>query len=147
MRRGTLYALGTLAAVGTVASAAMAQFFSIPTMKIMPIQDVINIRPPPLPPPPPPPPQAPQIQFRGCVYYQDVDWQGRWRSIPGGTRRQALGKTWDNQISSFACSPSCRVLAFDDAFKGDKVEFATVQNVGGWNDRISSMIAVCQHPF
>jgi len=146
MRRGTLYALGSLAAVVTIGSAAMAQF-SIPTMRIAPFQEVIKLQLPQLPPPPPPPPQAPPIQFRGCVYYEHVDWQGRWRSIPGGTRRLSLGKSWDNQISSFACSPTCRVLAFDDAFKGDKVEFATVQNVGGWNDRISSMIATCQHPF
>ncbi|HYU95050.1 MAG TPA: hypothetical protein VE989_02660 [Sphingomicrobium sp.] len=146
MRRRTVYALGALG-LATVGSAAMSQF-SVPTMKIMPMDQLLRIRIPQPPPPPPPPPQAPQIQFRGCVYYEHVDWQGKWRSIPGGTRRLSLGPTWDNQISSFACSPTCRVLAFDQDFKGDRVEFATVQSVGGaWNDKISSMIATCQHPF
>jgi hypothetical protein len=145
MRRTTAYALGALG-LATVGSAAMSQF-AIQKMAVLPMQDMLRIQPILIAPAPPPPPQAPQVQFRGCVYYEHVDWQGRWRSIPGGTRRLALGPTWDNQISSLACSPTCRVLAFDQDFKGDRVEFATVQNVGGWNDRISSMIATCQHPF
>jgi len=145
MRRRTVYALGALG-LATVGSAAMSQF-AIEKMTVLPMQDMLRIRPISVTPAPPPPPQAPQIQFRGCVYYLHVDWQGNWRSIPGGTRRLSLGPSWDNQISSFACSPTCRVLAFDQDFKGDRVEFGTVQNVGGWNDRISSMIATCQHPF
>ena len=145
MRRRTVYALGALG-LATVGSAAMSQF-AIEKMTVLPMQDMLRIRPILVTPAPPPPPQAPQIQFRGCVYYQHVDWQGNWRSIPGGTRRLSLGPSWDNQISSFACSPTCRVLAFDQDFKGDRVEFGTVQSVGGWNDRISSMIATCQHPF
>jgi hypothetical protein len=146
MRRRTVYALGAFAALATVGSAAMSQF-AVQKMQVVNIQDIFRYQVQQQQPPPPPPPQAPHIQFRGCVYYEHVDWQGKWRSIPGGTRRLALGASWDNQISSFACSPTCRVVAFDQDFKGDRVEFATVQNVGGWNDRIGSMIAVCQHPF
>lgn len=144
MRRGTFYALGALATVGAV---ALSESIAAQTMFAIPVAELLRRRVVEVQPAPPPPPQAPQINFRGCVYFEHVDWQGKWRSIPGGTRRLALGSTWDNQISSFVCSPTCRVLAFDQDFKGDRVEFATVQNVGGWNDRISSMIATCQHPF
>ena len=143
MRRITLYALGTLAGMGGlwVASAA-AQDMKMVTIDriIMPRFPVVTL--------PPPPPQAPQVQFRGCVYYEHDNWQGRWRSIPGGTRRMALGASWNETISSFACHPQCRVIAFTDDFKGERGEFGTTGSVGRrWNDAISSMIASCQHPF
>ena len=145
MRLRTLCAVGALA---TMSAAALSQDFAVQKMAVIPVQEMFSRRFPPPPPLPPPPPQAPQIQFRGCVYYEHVNWQGKWRSIPGGTRRMTMGASWDNQISSFACSPTCRVVAFDQDFKGDRVEFATIQSVGAnWNDKISSMIATCQHPF
>jgi hypothetical protein len=140
MHRGFLPAFGALAFIGavTVAQTSAAQE---PVMRMRPIIMFPQF------PQPPQAPQPPPVGFRGCVYFEHVNWQGKWRSIPGGTRRKDVGKTWDNAISSFACSPQCRVVAFDQNFKGDRVEFATVPNVGNWNDKIGSMIASCQHPF
>ena len=145
MRRGTLYALGALATV--VGSAAMSQTFTVQKMTVLPMREMLRIRVP-RPPLPPPPPQAPQVQFRGCVYYEHAQWQGKWRSIPGGTRRLAVGPSWNDLISSFSCNPACRVVAFSDDFKGQRADFTTISFVGNeWNDKISSMIAVCRPPF
>ena len=143
MRRISLCALGVLAGIGVLgASSIAAQDLKMVTIDriIMPRFPVIVL--------PPPPPQAPQVQFRGCVYYEHAGWQGKWRSIPGGTRRMSVGASWNDLISSFACSPACRVVAFTDDFKGQRAEFATTSYVGDpWNDKISSMIAMCQQPF
>ena len=89
----------------------------------------------------------PQIGFRGCIYYEHSSWQGRWRSIPVGTRRKFVGDTWNEIISSFACHPACHVVAFQDRdFQGSRSEFATTWYVGDpWNDRISSLIVSCRH--
>lgn len=145
MRLGTILAVGSLA---TISAAALSQDFAIQKMEILPAQDLLARRWVPQPQPQPQPPQAPPINFRGCAYYQDANWQGKWRSIPGGTRRLSVGPTWNDLISSFSCSPACRVVAFTDDFKGQRVEFGTTAYVGdAWNDKISSMIAVCQHPF
>ena len=146
MRRATFYALGALATVGVV---ALSGSLAAQTMMAIPVQEMLRIRPfIVMQPPSPPPPQAPPINFRGCVYYEHANWQGKWRSIPGGTRRLSVGPGWNDIISSFSCNQACRVLAFTDDFKGQRNEFATTAYVGDpWNDKISSMIAVCQHPF
>jgi len=143
MRRKTLFALGTLAAIGVVGPLAAQDM-----MVAVPVQEMLRMRYYVPRPPAPQPPQAPPVQFRGCVYYQDANWQGKWRSIPGGTRRLSVGPGWNDLISSFSCNPACRVIAFTDDFKGQRGDFATTAYVGDpWNDKISSMIAVCQHPF
>jgi hypothetical protein len=145
MRRGTFYALGALATVGV---AALSQSLAAQQMMAIPVQEMLRMRPFVLLPQSPPPPQAPQVQFRGCVYYEHANWGGKWRSIPGGTRRIAVGPSWNDIISSLSCNPACRVVAFTDDFKGQRGDFSTTAYVGDpWNDKISSMIAVCQHPF
>ena len=144
MRFWTICAVGSLA---TISAAALGQF-AVQKMAVVPMWQIIKIPPVVVNPQPPPPPQAPKVQFRGCAYYEHADWQGKWRSIPGGTRRIAVGASWNDIISSFSCNPACRVVAFTDDFKGQRTEFATTRYVGDpWNDKISSMIAVCQHPF
>lgn len=145
MRRGTFYGLGALATVGVL---ALSESLTAQTMFAIPVQELLRRQVIEVQPAPPPPPQAPQINFRGCAYYEHANWQGKWRSIPGGTRRLSVGPTWNDIISSFSCSQTCRVVAFTDDFKGQRGEFATTAYVGDpWNDKISSMIAVCQHPF
>ena len=147
MRRTTVYALGALATILGSAAMSQTQTFAVQKMTVIPMDQLLRIRVP-YQPLPPPPPQAPQIQFRGCAYYEHANWQGKWRSIPGGTRRMAVGPSWNDIISSFSCSPTCRVVAFADDFKGQRGEFGTTGYVGDpWNDKISSMIAVCQHSF
>lgn len=144
MRLWTFCAAGSLA---TISAAALAQFAQ--RIDVMPIQKMILLRPVIVQPAPPPPPQAPQVQFRGCVYYEHANWGGKWRSIPGGTRRADVGPSWNDLISSYSCNSACRVVAFHDPeFKGARGEFPTTSAVpGDWNDKISSMIAVCQQPF
>ena len=145
MRLRTLFAVGALA---TISAAALSQDFAERKMAVIPMQEMFARRWVAQPQPQPQPPQAPPINFRGCVYFEHDNWQGKWRSIPGGTRRLSVGPSWNDQISSFSCNPACRVLAFTDDFKGQRGEFATTASVGGsWNDKISSMISVCQHPF
>jgi len=146
MRRRTVYVVGSFVALAAVGTVAKSQF-AVQKMTVMPMQDLLRIRVPPVVLPPPPP-QAPTINFRGCVYYEHANWGGKWRSITGGTRRLSVGPGWNDIISSFSCRPGCRVVAFADDFKGQRGEFSTTMYVGDpWNDKISSMIAVCQHPF
>jgi hypothetical protein len=142
-----LWRFCAFAALATVSAAALGQL-AYQKMQVLTPRQIFDIRPIIVLPQPPPQPQAPKIGFRGCAYYQDANWQGKWRSITGGTRRLDVGKSWNDLISSFSCSPSCRVVAFADDFKGQRAEFGTTAYVGdAWNDKISSMIAVCQHPF
>jgi hypothetical protein len=126
MRPGILLVLGSLAMVGL---ASLSQSSAAQMAIFMP--------------------QPPPVQFRGCVYYQDVPWAGKWRSIAGGTRRRYVGDSWNELISSFSCNPACHVVAFQDRdFQGARGEFGTIMYVGEpWNDKISSLIAVCKHPF
>jgi hypothetical protein len=154
MRSGLPIPVGILALAGlSVAGVATAQRMMVQDRVIADqvVTDRVLIQAPPIIwfPPPPPPPQAPPVNFRGCVYYEHANWQGKMRSIPGGIHRQFVGDSWNETISSFACNPACRVAAFQDRdFKGARGEFTTTGAVPGeWNDKISSMIAVCRRPW
>jgi hypothetical protein len=139
MRSRIFIGVGLLAIVG---GAAVAQSPAVMKMELLPMRPIIWM------PMPPPPPQAPDIKFRGCAYYEHVNWGGKWHAIPGGVHRKFVGDSWNETISSFSCNPACRIAAFQDRdFKGPRVEFGTTQSVSDWNDRISSMIAVCKRPW
>ena len=138
--RSRIVILGGL--LGIVGGAALAQTAVVTKMELVPMRPIIWI------PMPPPPPQAPAVNFRGCAYFEHANWGGKWRSIPSGVHRKFVGDTWNETISSFSCNPACRIAAFQDRdFQGPRVEFGTTQFVGDWNDRISSMIAVCRRPW
>jgi len=143
MRSKILIGAGLLAIVGGAAIAqGPAVNPAIMKMELVPMRPIIWF------PTPPPPPQAPQIKFRGCAYYEHVNWGGKWRSLSGGIHRKFVGDSWNETISSFSCNPACRVAAFENPnFQGGRVEFGTTASVSEWNDRISSVMAVCKRPW
>jgi hypothetical protein len=88
---------------------------------------------------------GPEIRFQGCMYYEHANFGGKRTSIPGGIRRK-LGSQWDDEISSIACNPYCKLTVYEYRdFNGAGEVFAgNISYVGDpWNDDISSMVASC----
>ena len=88
---------------------------------------------------------GPNIEFRGCMYYEHANFEGKRSSIPGGIRRR-LGSEWDDEISSIACNPYCNLTVYEYRdFNGAGHTFSgNISFVGeAWNDDISSMVASC----
>jgi hypothetical protein len=89
---------------------------------------------------------GPDIRFRGCMYYQHANFGGGSASIAGGIRRR-LGSAWNDEISSVACHPYCRLTVYEHReFGGARRVFrGNISFVGeAWNDEISSMEASCE---
>ena len=90
---------------------------------------------------------GPQVPFKGCYYYEHDSFKGNRRDIPFGVRRKYVGDTWNDKISSIACSPGCGLSAWDHRdFGGASKTFngAYVYVGDAWNDRISSVEVVCR---
>lgn len=88
---------------------------------------------------------GPEIRFRGCMYYEHANFEGKSTSIPGGIRRR-LGSAWDDEISSIACNPYCHLTVYEyrDFNGADETFGGQISFVGeAWNDDISSMVATC----
>ena len=90
---------------------------------------------------------TPRVHPRGCVYFQQADFQGARGLIMEHEDLDLLGRRWDNQISSIHCAASCRLNAWDeDHYDGETTRLSgSVRALGDeWNDRISSMAVRCR---
>ena len=90
---------------------------------------------------------GPNVNFRGCIYYEHANFGGEQRAIEGGVRRRYVGDHWNDRISSIACNPSCYVVVYEHRdYGGAHWTFhPNIQYVGDdWNDAISSLEARCR---
>lgn len=82
-----------------------------------------------------------------CQLYTDHDYTGMSINMPSGQQINALGKNWNDQISSVHLSNGSSLIAYLHVdFAGDQREFsANTRYVGDlWNDQISSL--KCTNP-
>lgn len=89
---------------------------------------------------------GPEVAFRGCAFFENTGFAGRRGEIRDGMSVEWLGRAWSDRISSAACHPGCRLIAYVDInYGGARRNFhGAVADLGaGWNDRISALRAVC----
>lgn len=90
---------------------------------------------------------GPELAFRGCQYYEHIDFGGARRSIGAGVDRNYVGDGWNDQISSIACRGGCSVTVYENRdFGGASVRWSSnISYVGDdWNDQISSLRVRCR---
>ena len=56
---------------------------------------------------------GPPVHPRGCVFYQEANFQGDRGQILEMEDRDVLGDRWDDRISSVRCASSCRLFAYE----------------------------------
>ncbi len=89
---------------------------------------------------------GPEVTIEGCFYYEHDNFGGERREIPLGLNRRYVGDTWNDRISSIACSGSCALRVWEHRdYQGAARTFTgAISYVGDeWNDRISSMKPIC----
>lgn len=92
---------------------------------------------------------GPDVPFRGCIYYEHINFTGASVEIREGTNRRYVGDKWNDKISSAACHTYCDMTIYEHRdFGGAKETIGGyIENIGGyWNDRISSMKVACETP-
>ena len=90
---------------------------------------------------------GPAVHPRGCVYFQEPNFQGDRGQILEIEDRDRLGNRWDDRISSVRCASSCRLIAYERLdYRGEMQLFTgSVPEIGDdWNDKISSMRVTCR---
>jgi len=90
---------------------------------------------------------GPPVHPRGCVFYQEANFQGDRGQILEMEDRDVLGDRWDDRISSVRCASSCRLFAYERLdYRGERQLFTgSVPSIGeGWDDKISSMRVTCR---
>ena len=91
--------------------------------------------------------QGPAVHPRGCVFFQEANFQGDRDQILEMEDRDVLGDRWDDRISSVRCASSCRLFAYERLdYRGERQLFTgSVPTIGeGWDDKISSMRVTCR---
>ncbi len=89
---------------------------------------------------------GPNVTIRGCYYYEHDNFGGKRREMPVGLNRAYVGDSWNDEISSIACSYGCALRVWEHRdFKGAAITLSgAVSYVGdAWNDKISSMKPLC----
>ena len=90
---------------------------------------------------------GPELDFKGCVAYEHIDFGGHTFTIRGNYDLSYFGSRWNDKISSIACNPYCSMTVWADRdFKGASTTFyPNTAFVGdAWNDRISSAKVRCR---
>lgn len=86
------------------------------------------------------------IAPRTCAAFEDENYNGRRLDAPDGAALEYVGRGWNDRISSVACAPGCRLIAYQTiVFGGARANFTGSRPSLGpvWNDRISALRVVC----
>ena len=93
-----------------------------------------------------PGPPAPVLPERTCAAFEDENYGGRRLEAHDGAAMEWVGRAWNNRISSVACAPGCRLIAYHAiVFGGARANFTGARPALGpvWNDRISALRIAC----
>ena len=93
-----------------------------------------------------PGPPPPAIGARTCVAFEHENYGGRQLVAPDGVALEWVGRAWNDRISSVACAPGCRLIAYQTiVFGGARGNFGGARPALGpvWNDRISALRVAC----
>lgn len=86
------------------------------------------------------------IPARSCVAFDDETYSGRRLEARDGVAYEYVGARWNDRISSIACAPGCRLIAYQTiVFGGARASFTGARPQLGpvWNDRISALRVAC----
>lgn len=81
-----------------------------------------------------------------CTAFADPDFGGAALSVRDGQPLEWVGRAWDNRLSSVACAPGCRFLAFQHInYGGPRASFAgAFARLGEvFDNRISAARVTC----
>ena len=83
---------------------------------------------------------------RAAPRYENENFGGRRLVARDGAAMEYVGRGWNNRISSVACAPGCRLIAYQTiVFGGARANFTGARPTLGpvWNDRISALRVAC----
>jgi len=83
---------------------------------------------------------------RSCAAFENENYGGRRLDAPDGAAMEWVGRQWNDRISSVACAPGCRLIAYQTiVFGGARANFTGARPALGpvWNDRISALRVAC----
>ena len=86
------------------------------------------------------------IPERTCVAFAEEVFNGDGLRAPDGVAFEYVGEAWNNRISSIACAPGCRLIAYQTiVFGGARASFTGARPRLGpnWDDRISALRVAC----
>lgn len=86
------------------------------------------------------------LAARTCVAFEDENYRGRRLEAPDGAAMEWVGRQWNDRISSLACAPGCRLIAYQTiVYGGARANFTGARPALGpvWNDRISALRVIC----
>lgn len=91
-------------------------------------------------------PAPPAIAEHSCVAFENDNYGGRRLEAHDGAAYEYVGRPWNDRISSLACAPGCRLIAYQTiVFGGARANFTGARPALGpiWNDRISALRVSC----
>ena len=86
------------------------------------------------------------IPPRACLAFDEAAYNGRRLEVHSGVAFEYVGAGWNDRISSIACAPGCRLIAYQTiVFGGARASFTGARpRLGpGWDDRISALRVAC----
>jgi hypothetical protein len=86
------------------------------------------------------------LAARTCAAFEDENYNGRRLEAPDGAAMEWVGRQWNDRISSIACAPGCRLIAYQTiVFGGARANFTGARSRLSpvWNDRISALRVAC----
>jgi len=89
---------------------------------------------------------APAVGPGSCAAFADPDYRGAALRVQDGRPLEWVGRAWDNRLSSVACAPGCRLIAYQHInYGGARATFSgAFARLGEvFDDRISAARVVC----
>lgn len=86
------------------------------------------------------------LAAHSCAAFEEENYSGRRLDAPDGAAMEWVGRQWNDRISSVACAPGCRLIAYQTiVFGGARANFTGARPRLGpvWNDRISALRVAC----
>lgn len=89
---------------------------------------------------------APAVSAGSCTAFADPDYGGSALRVQDGQPLEWVGRSWDNRLSSVACAPGCRFIAYQHInYGGPRASFdGAFARLGEvFDNRISAARVVC----
>lgn len=86
------------------------------------------------------------VAEHSCAAFEEENYNGRRLEARDGAAFEYVGRDWNDRISSVACAPGCRLIAYQTiVFGGARANFTGARPRLGpvWNDRISALRVAC----
>ena len=86
------------------------------------------------------------IPARTCLAFDETAYNGRRLEVHDGVAFEYVGAGWNDRISSIACAPGCRLIAYQTiVFGGARANFTGSRPRLGpvWDNRISALRVAC----